>query len=95
VNLAVQEVEKLCQEETAKMAVPGIAVAVVYKDQLVFAAGYGVRDVGTQEPVKDSVGRKFCIGYAIKNPIAVSGRITPIQISASQKPALPRRKHMG
>lgn len=51
VNLAVQEVQKLCREETAKRTVPGIAVAVVYKDQLVFAAGYGVRDVGTQEPV--------------------------------------------
>ncbi len=51
VNLAVQEVQKLCQEETAKGTVPGIAVAVVYKDQLVFAVGYGVRDVGTQEPV--------------------------------------------
>jgi CubicO group peptidase (beta-lactamase class C family) len=50
-NLAVQEVQKLCQEETAKRTVPGIAVAVVYKDQLVFAGGYGVRDVGTQESV--------------------------------------------
>ena len=51
VNLAVQEVQKLCQGETAKGTVPGIAVAIVYKDHLLFAAGYGVRDVETKEQV--------------------------------------------
>jgi len=31
--------------------VPGLAVAIVHKGQLVFAKGYGVRDVSTREPV--------------------------------------------
>ena len=31
--------------------VPGLAVAIVHKGQLVFAKGYGVRDVGTKQPV--------------------------------------------
>src|SRR5688572_30592807 len=31
--------------------VPGLAVAIIYKGQLVFAKGYGVRDVGTKTPV--------------------------------------------
>lgn len=31
--------------------VPGLAIAIVHKGQLVFAKGYGVRDVGTKEPV--------------------------------------------
>jgi len=31
--------------------VPGLAIAIVHKGQLVFAKGYGVRDVGTKQPV--------------------------------------------
>lgn len=31
--------------------VPGLAIGIVYKGQLVFAKGYGVRDVGKPEPV--------------------------------------------
>jgi CubicO group peptidase (beta-lactamase class C family) len=31
--------------------VPGLAIAIVYKGQLVFAKGYGVRDVSTKQPV--------------------------------------------
>ena len=31
--------------------VPGLAIGIVYKGQLVFAKGYGVRDVGTKAPV--------------------------------------------
>ena len=31
--------------------VPGLAIAIVYKGQLVFAKGYGVRDARTKEPV--------------------------------------------
>ena len=31
--------------------VPGLAIGIVHKGQLIFARGYGVRDVGTRAPV--------------------------------------------
>ena len=37
--------------EMERSGVPGVAVAVVYDDEVVFAEGYGVREVGTQDPV--------------------------------------------
>jgi CubicO group peptidase (beta-lactamase class C family) len=51
VNQAVRETQKLCEEEIEKGAVPGLAIAVVFQDQLMWAAGFGVRDVNTQQPV--------------------------------------------
>jgi CubicO group peptidase (beta-lactamase class C family)/pimeloyl-ACP methyl ester carboxylesterase len=51
VNEAVQEIQKLAEKEIAQGAVPGLAIAVVFQDQVVYAAGFGVRDVSTQEPV--------------------------------------------
>ena len=51
VNQAVRETRRLCEEQIEKGAVPGLAIAVVYQDQVVYAAGFGVRDVNTREPV--------------------------------------------
>jgi CubicO group peptidase (beta-lactamase class C family) len=34
-----------------KGAVPGLAIAVVFQDKVVYAADFGLRDVNTQEPV--------------------------------------------
>ena len=51
VNQAVEETQKLCENQIAKDVVPGLAIAVVFQDQVVCAAGFGVRDVNTQEPV--------------------------------------------
>ncbi len=51
VNHAVRETQKLCENQIEQGAVPGLAMAVVFQDQVVYAAGFGVRDVDTQEPV--------------------------------------------
>src|SRR3984957_6896463 len=51
VNQAVGVLQKLCDEEIKKDAVPGLALAVVFQDQVLCAAGFGVRDVKTKEPV--------------------------------------------
>jgi CubicO group peptidase (beta-lactamase class C family) len=51
VNQAVGVLQKLCDEEIKKDAVPGLALAVVFQDQVLCAAGFGVRDVTTKEPV--------------------------------------------
>ncbi len=48
---AVQEVEKLAQKQIDQNAVPGLAIAVVFQDKVVYAKGFGVRDVNTKAPV--------------------------------------------
>src|SRR6476646_6300412 len=47
----VQEVEKLAQKQIDQNAVPGLAIAVVFQDKVVYAKGFGVRDVNTKAPV--------------------------------------------
>jgi CubicO group peptidase (beta-lactamase class C family) len=48
VNQAVQATKELCQDRIAKDVVPGLAVAIVFQDQVVYAGGFGVRDVNTR-----------------------------------------------
>ena len=51
VTRAVQELEKLAQKKIQENAVPGLAIAVVFQDKLVYAKGFGVRDVNTKATV--------------------------------------------
>jgi CubicO group peptidase (beta-lactamase class C family) len=51
VMAAVAQIDGLVEAEMQRSEVPGIAVAVVHDDEVVFAEGYGVREVGTQDPV--------------------------------------------
>ena len=51
VTHAVQEVEKLAQEQIDQNTVPGLAIAVVFQDKVVYTKGFGVRDANTKEPV--------------------------------------------
>src|SRR6266404_8375473 len=51
VNRAVQELEKLAQKKIQENAVPGLAIAVVFQDKVVYAKGFGVRYVNTKAPV--------------------------------------------
>ncbi len=51
VDAALPEIDGLVDAEMERSGVPGVALAVVYDDQVVFAEGYGVREVGTQDPV--------------------------------------------
>jgi CubicO group peptidase (beta-lactamase class C family) len=48
---AVREVEKLAQEQIQENVVPGIAIAVVFQDKMVYAKGFGVRDTSAKVPV--------------------------------------------
>ena len=51
VKAATTELEKLTEEEMRATGIPGIAIAVVFKDEVVFARGFGVREVGKENPV--------------------------------------------
>lgn len=50
-EVALEKLDALAQQRIADGAVPGIAIAVVHDDAVVFTKGYGVRDVDTGEPV--------------------------------------------
>src|SRR6266513_726857 len=51
VNRAVQELEKLAQKKIQENAVHGLAIAVVFQEKVVYAKGFGVRNVKTKAHV--------------------------------------------
>lgn len=48
---AVAKVQALARQAIAARAVPGLAIAVVFDDKLVWSGGFGVRDVASGAPV--------------------------------------------
>jgi len=51
VQSAIQELEKIANKTLQSTGVPGIAIAVVHGDDVVYKRGFGVREVGTAEPI--------------------------------------------
>jgi CubicO group peptidase (beta-lactamase class C family) len=51
VNAAVTQLDALVQQTLSKTGVPGMAVAVVYKDRVVYLKGLGLRRIGTSDAV--------------------------------------------
>jgi CubicO group peptidase (beta-lactamase class C family) len=51
VTAALPELEKLAQQTLEKTGVPGMAIGVVYRDQVVYLKGFGVREAGTAAAV--------------------------------------------
>ncbi|MFV0416776.1 MAG: serine hydrolase [Chthoniobacterales bacterium] len=51
VRAAIEKLKKMTQQEMEKTGVPGVAIAVVYKDALIYAEGFGVRQIGEPEKV--------------------------------------------
>lgn len=70
VNQAVRETQRLCEEQIEKDAVPGLAIAVVFQDQVLYTAGFGVRDVNAREPVNaDTVFQLASMSKAIGSTV--------------------------
>jgi CubicO group peptidase (beta-lactamase class C family) len=73
VQEAVAATEKLAQAEVEKGAVPGLAVAVVFQDRLVYAHGFGVKDTRTDEPIDaDTVFQLASISKSIGSTVVAS-----------------------
>src|SRR5438876_5591460 len=51
VTQAIQEVQKLAQKQIQENALPGLAIAVVFQDKVVYAKGFGVRDTSAKVPI--------------------------------------------
>src|SRR6266513_3460814 len=81
VNQAVQELEKLAQKKIQENAVPGLAIAVVFQDKVVYAKGFGVRDVNTKASVDaDTVFQLASLSKSIGSTVVAElvgeGKIT-------------------
>lgn len=53
VDKAIPEIEKLAQKLIDTDATPGLAVAIVFNDEVVYTKGFGVREEGKPDPVTD------------------------------------------
>jgi CubicO group peptidase (beta-lactamase class C family) len=51
VTAALAQLDALAQDALARTGVPGMAIAVVYKDEVVYLKGFGVRDTTNPQPV--------------------------------------------
>ncbi|MGI9029750.1 MAG: serine hydrolase, partial [Ilumatobacteraceae bacterium] len=75
------EIDDFVQSEMERSGVPGMAVAVVYDDEVVFAEGYGVREVGIADPVSpDTVFQLASLSKPITGT-AVAGLVSDGVIS--------------
>lgn len=50
---ALRRIDGFVQAEMDHFGTPGIAVSVIYEDEVVFSKGYGFREVGKTEPITD------------------------------------------
>src|SRR5205809_4372216 len=81
VEKAIREVEKLAQKQIQENTLPGLAIAVVFQDKVVYAKGFGVRDVNTKTPVgADTVFQLASlskpIGSTVVAALVSEGKIT-------------------
>ncbi|WP_068276982.1 serine hydrolase [Aldersonia kunmingensis] len=51
VNEAINKVDGLAQEAMDRTKIPGMAVAVIHNGEIVFAKGYGVREIGKPDAI--------------------------------------------
>ncbi|MGW6918764.1 serine hydrolase [Kitasatospora sp. NPDC054939] len=72
---AVARIDAYAQNALAKTGVPGLALAVVYKDKLVHAKGFGVRRLGSPETVDpDTVFQLASVSKPISSTV-VAGAV--------------------
>jgi CubicO group peptidase (beta-lactamase class C family) len=81
VTRAIQELEKLAQKQIQENALPGLAVAVVFQDKVVYAKGFGVRDTSTKQPIDaDTVFQLASISKSVGSTVVAElvgeGKIT-------------------
>src|SRR5213595_2908555 len=81
VTHAIQELEQLTQKQIQENALPGLAIAVVFQDKVVYAKGFGVRDTNTKVPVDaDTVFQLASVSKSIGSTLVAElvgeGKIT-------------------
>lgn len=51
ITRAIEQLPTLAEQALAESGVPGMAIAVVHEDRVIFAEGFGVIEIGTEDPV--------------------------------------------
>ena len=51
VQAAIEKLEQLANDTLKSTGVPGIAIAVVHSERVLYKQGYGVREAGKPEPI--------------------------------------------
>jgi CubicO group peptidase (beta-lactamase class C family) len=54
INAAVGQLDAIVEEVMANSGVPGVSVAVVHDGETVYSQGFGVRELGSDEPVDEN-----------------------------------------
>lgn len=73
VKHAVDRLDDIVEGAIADTGVPGIAVAVVYRDEVLYARGFGVREVGRPDPVDtDTVFQLASVSKPIASTIVAA-----------------------
>ena len=81
VTHAIQEIEKLAQKQIQENTLPGLAIAVVFQDKMVYAKGFGVRDTNTKQLIDaDTVFQLASVSKSIGSTLVAElvgeGKIT-------------------
>jgi CubicO group peptidase (beta-lactamase class C family) len=81
VQKAIEELDKLAQKELENNVVPGLAIAVVFQDKMVYAKGFGVREVGKPETVDENTVFQLAsvskpLGATVVAALVGEGKIT-------------------
>lgn len=69
VKAAIPELEKVVEQVRKQTGVPGIAIAVVHKDEVVYLKGFGVRKVGESDPIETDTVFQLA---SVSKPIATT-----------------------
>ncbi|MGE0540838.1 MAG: serine hydrolase [Dehalococcoidia bacterium] len=73
VAAAVSRLDALVEQTLQRTGVPGMAVAVVYRDEVVYLKGFGVREVGTEARVDaDTVFQLASLSKPIASTVVAS-----------------------
>ncbi|MFL6417123.1 MAG: serine hydrolase [Bryobacteraceae bacterium] len=72
-NRAIREIDPFVRNGMQKIGVPGVAVAVVYRDRVVYLEGFGVRKAGAAEAVdQDTVFQLASVSKPVASTIVAS-----------------------
>src|SRR5262245_22879190 len=73
VKAVLPALEKYMREAQAKTGVPGVSVAVVFRDKVLYLKGFGVREVGKSEPVtQDTVFQLASLSKSVGSTVIAS-----------------------
>jgi CubicO group peptidase (beta-lactamase class C family) len=72
-NKAIAEIEQVAQKQIDDGATPGLAIAVVFEDKVMYTKGFGVREAGKTDPVTaDTVFQLASMSKSIASTVAAA-----------------------